>query len=141
MDDKEVITLLNQRLNNDLNDIDAAINLGNYYFDKQSPAQAVLYYRAALDIDPSLTGVRTDMGVMYWQNGNLGLAEQAFREVIAQDPGFGQAYVNLGLLLHRAKNDLGEARSLWQQIVESDPNHAIAERARELLKETASAVN
>jgi Tfp pilus assembly protein PilF len=136
MDEQETINLLNQRLNNDPNDLDAAINLGNYYFDKQQAAQAVLYYRAALDVDPSLTGTRTDMAVMYWQNGNMGLAEKEFRHVISLDSEFSQAFVNLGLLLHRAKGELIEARSLWQQIAESDSSDAIADRARELLKET-----
>jgi len=49
--------------------------------------------------------------------------------------------VNLGLLLHRAKGELIEARSLWQQIAESDSNDAIADRARELLKETEVELN
>jgi len=78
---------------------------------------------------------------MYWRNGDISLAEQAFREAIASDPGFGHAYVNLGLLLHRAKNDVREARAVWQKLLAVDPEHDVATKARELLQETAALIN
>jgi hypothetical protein len=55
--------------------------------------------------------------------------------------GFGHAYVNLGLLLHRAKNDVMEARAVWQNLLAIDPEHDVAAKARELLQETAALVN
>ena len=68
-------------------------------------------------------GLRTDMGAMYWKNENVSLAEQAFRETIARDPGFGHAYVNLGLLLQLARNNLTEARAVWLQLITLNPDH------------------
>ena len=132
---------LQERLNKDPNDIEAAQSLGNLYYDKEDAGLAILYYRHALDINPDLSGVRTDMGAMYWRNNDLSLAEQAFREVIARDPVFGQAYVNLGLLLYHAKNNIMEARSVWQRLIDIDPDHEAAAKARELLWETAALVN
>jgi tetratricopeptide (TPR) repeat protein len=78
---------------------------------------------------------------MYWRNENISLAEQAFRQVIAHDPGFGHAYVNLGLLLQLAKNNLTEARAVWLQLITINPDHEVASRARELLRETAALIN
>ena len=132
---------LKGRLNNDVKDIEAAKSLGDIYYDKGDAGLAALYYRHVLDINPALPGVRTDLGAMYWRNENISLAEQVFREVIAQNPGFGQAYVNLGLLLRHAKGNITEARTVWQQLLDINPNHEMAAKARDLLKETAAGFN
>lgn len=135
------IAQLKERLNLDINDIDAAISLGNIYFDNGDMAQSILYYQRALAINPDMPGVRTDLGTMYLNNGDVGLAEQAFREVIARDPGFGNAYVNLGVLLYRAKGNLSEAHAVWQQLLDINPNHDAATKARELMQQTAVLMN
>lgn len=124
------------RLNENDYDIDAAIQLGNYFYDQQKPAQAILYYRAALDINPALPGVRTDMATMYWQNGNVSFAEKNYRQVIREYPGFGNAYLNLGYLLLHAKQQLKQARTVWIELVEGWPEHETAHKIRELLLET-----
>ena len=135
------IEALKDRLNKNSNDIDAAVSLGNIYFDSGDAGQAILYYRLALDINPTSPGVRTDMGTMYWRNNDINLAEKSFREAIANDASFGNAYVNLGLLLHRAKDNVAEARVIWQQLLTNNPNHPAAAKARELMWETATPVN
>lgn len=141
MDEKNSIGQLKERLNRDINDIEAALSLGNLYYDMNDAPRSIVYYRRVLDIDPALSSARTDLGAMYWRNEDVGLAEQAFRDAIAHDSGFGQAYVNLGLLLHHAKGDVSAARAVWQQLLAIDPDHALAGKARELLQETASAIN
>jgi cytochrome c-type biogenesis protein CcmH/NrfG len=141
MDEKNTVTQLKERLSKDSNDIEAAISLGNIFYDNGDAGQAILYCRRALDINPDLPGVRTDLGTMYWHNDDISLAEQAFRDAIARDSGFGHAYVNLGLLLHRAKDNVTEARTVWQQLLTVNPEHDVAAKARELLQETAALVN
>jgi cytochrome c-type biogenesis protein CcmH/NrfG len=141
MDEKNTVTQLKERLSKDSNDIEAAVSLGNIFYDNGDAGQAILYYRRALDINPDLPGVRTDLGTMYWRNDDISLAEQAFRDAIARDSGFGYAYVNLGLLLHRAKDNVTEARTVWQQLLTVNPEHDVAAKARELLQETAALVN
>jgi len=141
MDEMNPVAQLKARLNKDSNDIDAAIALGNIFYDQGNAGQSILYYRRALDINPDLAGVRTDLGTMYWHNDDISLAEQAFRDVIARDPGFGHAYVNLGLLLLRAKNDVREARAVWQKLLDVNPEHEVVTKARELLQETAAQVD
>jgi cytochrome c-type biogenesis protein CcmH/NrfG len=141
MNATDSVTQLKERLSKDSNDIEAAISLGNIFYDNGDAAQAILYYRRALDINPDLPGVRTDLGTMYWRNDDISLAEQAFRDAIARDSSFGHAYVNLGLLLHRAKDNVNEARTVWQQLLTVNPEHDVATKARELLQETAALVN
>ena len=141
MNSTNSVAQLKERLNKDGNDIDAAITLGNIYYDNGDAGQAILYYQRALDINPDLPGVRTDLGTMYWRNEDISLAEKAFRDVISREPGFGHAYVNLGLLLHRARDNVNEARTVWQELLSIDPNHEVAAKARELLQETEALVN
>ena len=132
---------LKERLNRDGNDLDAAIALGNIFYDNNDVPQSILFYQRALAINPDMSGVRTDLGTMYWRNNDIALSEQAFREVIQRDPSFGHAYVNLGLLLHRARNNVAEARAVWQKLLDVNPGHEVAGKARELLYETASLMN
>ena len=139
--DENTVAELKERLNKDSSDIEAAISLGNIFYDLGDAGQAILYYRLALDINPDLPGARTDMGTMYWRNNDINLAEKSFREAIANDASFGNAYVNLGLLLHRAKDNVAEARVIWQQLLTNNPNHPAAAKARELMWETATPVN
>jgi len=141
MAEKDAITELKERLNKDAKDIDAAIMLGNIFYDRGDSGQSILYYRLALDIDPARPSVRTDLGTMYWRNNDIGQAEQAFRDAIELDSGFGNAYVNLGLLLHRAKKNVTEARAVWEKLLTINPDHAAADKVRELLKETAGLVH
>ncbi len=141
MNSTNSVAQLKERLNKDGNDVEAAISLGNIFYDNGDAAQSILYYQRALAINPDLPGVRTDLGTMYWRNDDISLAEQAFREAIARDPSFGHAYVNLGLLLHRAKDNVKEARAIWQQLLAINPEHDVAVKARELLQETAALIN
>lgn len=125
-----------ERLNKNPNDFEAASNLGNICYDAEEPAQAIVYYRIALDIDPSAYGVRTDMGTMYWQIDNVAHAEQAFRQVVEEVPGFGNAYLNLGYLLLNAKEDRSGARAIWTTFITGWPKDPATEKIRSLLMET-----
>ena len=125
-----------QRLNKDPNDFEAASNLGNICYDSEEPALAIVYYRIALDINPTAYGVRTDMGTMYWQIDNVAHAEQAFRQAIKDAPGFGNAYLNLGYLLLNAKGEVTPARTIWTELITGWPKDPAADKIRSLLMET-----
>jgi tetratricopeptide (TPR) repeat protein len=78
---------------------------------------------------------------MYWRNDDIGLAEKAFRDAIAVDSAFGAAYLNLGFLLRDAKGNVTEARAIWKQFLDTNPQHELARKARELLDQTALSIN
>ena len=135
-ENQDVFLNLKKRLNENPADFEAASTLGNICYDNQEPAQAIVYYRIALDINPKSPTVRTDMGTMYWQIDNIAHAEQAFRQVIAENPGFGNAYLNLGFLLMHAKQEVKAARSIWTELITGWPKDAAAPKMRDLLMET-----
>ncbi|WP_455222805.1 tetratricopeptide repeat protein [Kaarinaea lacus] len=124
---------LKQQLVENPTDIEAAVMLGNYFYDRGNAAQAIVFYQHALNLNPNQPGVQTDMATMFWDNGDMGIAERHFREVISRYPDFANAYLNLGLLLFRGRQQLKEAAMLWQQLLERCPEHPAAEKARQLL--------
>jgi protein O-GlcNAc transferase len=129
------IQKLKTRLNLDPQDYDAAIGLANLYYDANEPAQAIVYYNVALQLRPAAPEAMTDMATMYWQNGDIGLAEKTFRDVIATHPSFGNARLNLGLLLAHGKNDRQNAIAIWKNMVSKLPDHPATQRAKQLLIE------
>jgi len=135
-ENQEIFLNFKSRLNENPDDLEAASNLGNICYDNQEPAQAIVYYRLALDIDATLPTVRTDMATMYWQIDNVAHAEREYRKVIKEHPGFGNAYLNLGFLLLHAKNEVKAARAVWTELITGWPNDQAAPKIRDLLMET-----
>jgi len=129
------IQILKSHLNDNPRNYQTAVDLGNLYYDANEAAQAIVYYSAALMLKPGSPEVMTDMATMYWQNGDLGLSEQTFREVIKLHPGFGNAYLNLGMLLAHGKGERKNALAIWNELVSHYPEHPASERARQLLIE------
>ncbi len=130
---ENIIENLKQQLILNPVDISAAVMLGNYYYDRSDAAQSIVYYQYALKLNPNQPGVQTDLGTMYWKNGDLGIAERQFREVIARYPDFGNAYLNLGLLLLKGRQQTNEARTIWQELRERCPDHPAAAKAQQML--------
>lgn len=130
------IERLKTLINQNPSDFAAIVRLGNLYFDTSDAAQAIVYYSFGLRINPNQPDVWTDMGTMYWQNGNTAFAEDAYRFVIKNHPGFGNAYINLGLLMRDARHDPKQASTVWTELIKKWPSHPAAERARSLLAET-----
>ncbi|MDH5326915.1 MAG: tetratricopeptide repeat protein [Gammaproteobacteria bacterium] len=135
-DTQQAIDAFKLRLNNNPDDLEAALNLGNLFFDNRDAAQSIVYYNVALRINPDMPGAMTDLGTMYWQNGDVSLAERCFRSVVKSNPGYGNAYINLGLLLSRAKMEPVKGKACWQELVDKYPDHPACKRAKELLADT-----
>ena len=135
-EDQEIFLALKKRLNENPNDFEAAATLGNICYDNAEAAYAIVYYRIALDINPQAHSVRTDMGTMYWQMDNVSQAENTYRQVIKESPGFGNAYLNLGYLLLNAKKDINAARSIWTEFIQGWPSDPAARQIRDLLLST-----
>ena len=127
--------ILKSRLNANPQDYEAAVGLGNLYYDAHEAALAIVYYSVAIRLNPNAPEVMTDMATMYWQNGDIGLSEQTFREAINLHPEFGNAYLNLGLLLAHGKDEHKKAIAVWNELISALPEHPAAQRARQLLIE------
>ncbi len=126
---------LKAKLNAAPSDAAAASALGNHYFDKKNTAAAIACYQLSLRNDANQPSVMTDMGTMYWQNQDTGIAKYYFSTVVENFPEFGNAYINLGLLYLHVEKDAQQAESLWQRLLDNYPQHSAAAKARELIQD------
>ena len=75
------------------------IKKANYALKKEDLKTSIKGYESALEIDYINNIVRTNLANLYYQDGDLKKAEDAFKTIIKQEPEFGQTYYSFGLLL------------------------------------------
>ncbi len=71
---------------------------------------------------------RLELGAWHARNGNLDQAVAAFREALTIDPGYGDAFYNLGVSLLE-KGELGEAVEVLRRAISISPDHGLAQRS------------
>ncbi|WP_417607559.1 tetratricopeptide repeat protein [Oceanimonas baumannii] len=110
------------------------------------------YYRCALQVQPGLAMLHTNLGFSYYLQGEYPQAERAMLRAVNQEPEYERAWSNLGLLYYRwgrnsealmalrkvmsqaeALNDLGyialmegeyeAAQSLFQRAIDASPRY------------------
>lgn len=82
--------------------------------------RAYWWARAAWLQSPRLTAALNTLGVVYRRHGDVGPAEQAFREVLRREPGNLQSMANLAQLL-RSADRVAEAKVLEDQLARLEP--------------------
>src|SRR5208283_751610 len=63
-----------EKLKADPANADLLASIGNIYYDARQYPTAIDYYQRALKVQPSNTGIRTDMATAYWYTGNADTA-------------------------------------------------------------------
>jgi tetratricopeptide (TPR) repeat protein len=116
------IEQLKKVVENDPNNTEHLIQLGNLNFDINRPQDAVTYYERALVNDSLNPLVLTDCGIMYSQLGQADKALNYFDKAISLKPDLQQAYFNKGLILFSAKNDKTNAIKAWRQYIALIPD-------------------
>ena len=76
-----------------------------------SSAEALVWLRKAVEIDPAFSGAWVNLGVALRREGDVAGAEAAYRKALEVDPQTSSAYTNLGSLL-RSRGQDGEAEAL-----------------------------
>ncbi len=75
-----------------------------YYMSMGKTEKAIQSLEAALKLDPINNIVRTSLANLYYQNKQYTAAEEAYKTILEQEPGFGLTNFDYGLLL----NELGK---------------------------------
>jgi cytochrome c-type biogenesis protein CcmH/NrfG len=101
--------------------------LGNAYYDAGQYDKAVRAYIESLKLQPDNPSVETDLATSYHYLGQNDQALQLLDKVLKQNPGFGQALFNKGVVLQVGKKDIAGAVAAWEQLLQADP--AFARRA------------
>jgi tetratricopeptide (TPR) repeat protein len=81
---------------------------------------ALSLYRLAIDLDPSLAIVYTNMGNVYHNLGDTALARHYYNEALALDPFQPEAIYNVGYL-HMCEGNLEDAAKWLEQAIVARP--------------------
>jgi cytochrome c-type biogenesis protein CcmH/NrfG len=112
-----------QAVNQNPNDYDSLVKLGNVYYDGQQFQDAIQYYERAVAIHPENVDVRTDMGTAYWYTGNADKAIAAMETSLKYRPGHPQSLFNLGWVRWQGKSDPQGAVAAWEQLLKANPDY------------------
>lgn len=72
---------------------------GGYYLKKGDVPNAIKSMESALEIDGLNNIIRSNLANLYYRNGQVKKAEEAFKTIIKQEPEFAQTYYSYALLL------------------------------------------
>ncbi len=89
-------------------------------FSKRNDPVAVQYYDNALRIDSTSLEVREYKGDFYKRHGDDAQAMATYRDIIARNPDYSNAYFNLGIM-YLTQDSLPKARDHFNLAIKTDP--------------------
>ena len=119
----------------DPNNLGAATQLGNLFYDAHRFAEAVPYYQLAFKLSPKDINISTDLGTSLWYSGRPDEALAQYALSLALDPTHTQTLLNLGIVRQDGKNDLQGAIDAWETLLKTNPGFSDAARVRALVDE------
>ncbi len=122
-----------EKLKSDPNDADLLASVGNVYYDAQQFPAAIEYYQRTLKIQPTNTGVRTDMATAYWYMGNADTAIVEFQKSLSYEPTKPNTLFNLGIVEWQGKMDIDKAVATWQKLLDTNPNYPGKDKVLDLM--------
>jgi len=136
--DEARVQQLTTIVNSDPKNADAAVQLGNTYFDAERYADAIKWYQQALSINPKNADASTDLGVSYYYSNRADDALKQFENSLRIDPKHAKTLLNKGIVLAFGKQDLTGAADSWRKVVELAPNSPEAQAAQRGLEGIAA---
>ncbi len=104
-------------------DPELLFSIGNYYFGggAYDTRKAEIYFRGALEIDPSLPGAHYQLARVYFIRGDFYLAEIEIQKELELHPDFSRSYYVLGLI-HGYSGRLKEAETAFKEFLKWKPD-------------------
>jgi cytochrome c-type biogenesis protein CcmH/NrfG len=124
------IETLKDIVKKDPKNLPAWVELGNLYFDRNQPKEAIEAYSQYLAVKPDHPDVRTDMGIMLRALGQFDRAIEEFRKASQSDPKHANSRYNIGIVLLHDKQDIKGAVKAWEDYLKVDPNSERAKRVK-----------
>lgn len=115
-------------------DVDAAIKLGNLYYDGRQYADAVKYYQLAAKSQPQNADLLTDLGTSLWYTGDADGAIAEFQKALKYQPYHPGTLFNLGIVRWQGKSDPKGAVEAWEQLLEKNPNYPQKQQLQEYIQ-------
>lgn len=138
--DERAAQTLRDILARDSKNVQAAIQLGNLYYDAGRYAEAVPPYQQAFALDPSNVSVSTDLGTALYYSGRPDEALAQYEKSLAVDPNHAQTLFNQGIVRLDGKQDAPRAIQSWEKLLAANPNYPERARVQQLLDQTRERV-
>lgn len=129
---QQTLQMLNSQLEQNPENIQTWIQLGNLYYDAGNFDQAVNYYQHALHMDSTNSNVRVDMGVSYFRIGQSAKAVEEIEKALKFTPGHLNALFNLGVV-YNSMGNRSQAEKYWREYISLQPNSELVERIRSIM--------
>jgi len=111
----------------------AAVELGNWYFDHKNWKQAIGNYEQAIARGADNADVRTDLGSAYRFDGQPKQALEEYRRAHKMNPRHEHSLFNQGGVYAFDLKDNAKAIEVWREYLKEFPQGENAARARELI--------
>jgi Tfp pilus assembly protein PilF len=111
----------------------AALTLGNWYFDHKAWPRAIEYYRGAIAQGEDNANVRTDLGSAYRFGGQPQKALEQYRLAQKQNPHHENSLFNQGGLYAFELKQPNKAVAAWRAYLKAFPRGQNAALARQLI--------
>ncbi len=119
----------------------AAVLLGNWYFDHKNWKKAIANYEQAIASGADNADVRTDLGSAYRFDGQLQKALETYQRAHKMDPRHEHSLFNQGGVYAFDLKDNAKAIAVWREYLKEFPNGENAARARELIEKAQNPSN
>jgi cytochrome c-type biogenesis protein CcmH/NrfG len=130
---RDLLAQLEARLTGAPSDLAILTDLANLNWDIEEFGQAAMWYRRALEIDPLDADLRTDLGTALFYENQVEESLGEFEMALEISPNHPQALINMGIVLIDARGDREGAIALWEQFLQTSPDHPRAEMIRQEL--------
>jgi tetratricopeptide (TPR) repeat protein len=122
------ISTLMETLNENPEDIETLLALGNEYYNGQEFETAANWFDKVLAVDPEHVEGLLARGAVSFNLGDSANAEKLWKQVVGIDPDNVEAHYDLGFLyLNSATPDWEGVRSEWNKVIELDPGSDLAQ--------------
>jgi tetratricopeptide (TPR) repeat protein len=93
--------------------------------DPGTAEEAIVSYNKVLKLDPNYAPAHINLGTLYYNQSDYGLAEKHYRKAIESDPRYALAYFDLGNVLDETQR-LDEAIAAYRVALQLAPTYADA---------------
>jgi len=115
-------------------DFSANVNLANFLFDNQRFNEALIYYNAAIQINPEVPDVLVDAGVSHFNLEQFERSREFFEKALAINENHVNALYNMGVVSARL-GSMEDMRSNWLRLMEVAPQSQQAQAAQQMINQ------
>lgn len=111
----------------------AAVALGNWYFDHQNWPKAIGKYESAIKLGIDNADVRTDLGSAYRFSGNAKKALEEYQRAHKEDPRHENSLFNQGAVYVLMLKQPQKGVDIWKEYIKEFPQGKSVDNARKLI--------